>query len=271
MVRILSVHHARRAARGSAGRSAATAQTTLFPPRGSARRAGARTPRCRFRGRSATASGCSARSAISRFHAESARGRSILASEQALGTAERRPRLGPQYGEPALHRPAGPRQRALHPRQRQGKLSDTVDHPVTVRLTGQVPVGATCAWSLDDGDGPQAIHLRLRRAGQFPRRATAAPPSPPSMSRPAPTRRSGSLPRSRCATSSSPASATVSRRAKAIRTGRSRCRTRVFASAPISASADAQYYRPSRAGYKGGRACEAPDRCRCGSARARCG
>ena len=31
-----------------------------------------------------------------------------------------------------------------------------VDHPVVVRLTGPVPVGATCAWSFDDGDGPQA-------------------------------------------------------------------------------------------------------------------
>ncbi len=31
------------------------------------------------------------------------------------------------------------------------------------------------------------------------------------------------------------------------------------ASAPISARHAAQYYRPSRAGYKGGRACEAPD------------
>ena len=28
-----------------------------------------------------------------------------------------------------------------------------VDHPITVRLTGQVPVGAICAWSFDDGDG----------------------------------------------------------------------------------------------------------------------
>ena len=31
-----------------------------------------------------------------------------------------------------------------------------IDHPVMVRLTGPVPVGATCAWSFDDGDGPQA-------------------------------------------------------------------------------------------------------------------
>ena len=51
--------------------------------------------------------------------------------------------------------------------------------------------------------------------------ATAAPPTSPSMS-PAPMRRSGSPPRSRCATSSSPALATASHPAKAIRTGRSR-------------------------------------------------
>ena len=30
------------------------------------------------------------------------------------------------------------------------------EHPVTVRLTGAVPVGAVCAWSFDDGDGPRA-------------------------------------------------------------------------------------------------------------------
>src|SRR5436305_7349022 len=30
-----------------------------------------------------------------------------------------------------------------------------LDQPVTVRLAGAVPVGATCAWSFDDGDGPQ--------------------------------------------------------------------------------------------------------------------
>src|SRR6185312_13529966 len=44
------------------------------------------------------------------------------------------------------------------------------DHPVTVRLTGPVPVGATCAWTVDDGDGPQTsafdcaepVNLRVR-------------------------------------------------------------------------------------------------------------
>src|SRR5689334_10934621 len=45
-----------------------------------------------------------------------------------------------------------------------------VDHPIVVRLTGAVPVGATCAWSFDDGDGPQTstfdcnepINMRVR-------------------------------------------------------------------------------------------------------------
>src|ERR671935_186758 len=45
-----------------------------------------------------------------------------------------------------------------------------IDHPVTVRLTGPVPVGATCAWTVDDGDGPtnstfdcaEPVNLRVR-------------------------------------------------------------------------------------------------------------
>ena len=146
-----------------------------------------------------------------------------------------------------------------------------IDHPIVVRLTGPVPVGATCAWSFDDGDGPQGIDLRLRRAGQSPR------PLRPHHGRdrrclqrirrhPARLR-----PRSRCATSSSPASATASPPAKAIRTARSRCPTKAFASAPIS---------DRRARNITGRAAPAtraaaPARrrtpCRSGSARARSG
>src|SRR5690348_6817210 len=45
-----------------------------------------------------------------------------------------------------------------------------VDHAIVVRLSGAVPVGATCAWSFDDGDGPQQstfdcaepVNLRVR-------------------------------------------------------------------------------------------------------------
>ena len=75
------------------------------------------------------------------------------------------------------------------------------EHPVTVRLTGAVPVGAVCAWSFDDGgDGPRATRwIAPSRSISAP--ATAAPPSPPSMCRAVPTPRNASSPRSRCATS----------------------------------------------------------------------
>lgn len=33
------------------------------------------------------------------------------------------------------------------------------EHPVTVRLTGDVPVGAVCAWTFDDGEGPRQSTL----------------------------------------------------------------------------------------------------------------
>ncbi len=104
------------------------------------------------------------------LHVESAQDRSILASEQALELQSD----GRGWARNMVNRLcidlSGPRQRALRPRQRQGKLSDAVDHPVTVRLTGAVPVGAICAWSFDDGDGPQhstfdcaePVNLRVR-------------------------------------------------------------------------------------------------------------
>ena len=45
-----------------------------------------------------------------------------------------------------------------------------VDHPVTVKIAGQIAVGATCAWSFDSGDGAQQstsdcaepVQLRVR-------------------------------------------------------------------------------------------------------------
>ena len=109
------------------------------------------------------------------------------------GAAERRPRLGPQHGQPPLYRSDRPRQRALHPRQRQGKLPDAG------RSSGHRPA---------DRPGSGRRHLRLVvRRRRRPRQSTldCAEPinfrarygrtdrSPPWMS-PAPTRRSASLP-----------------------------------------------------------------------------
>src|SRR3954452_5104558 len=53
---------------------------------------------------------------------------------------------------------------------RESYLTPT-EHRVTVRLTGAIPVGATCAWSFDDGEGPpppptfdcnEPVNLRAR-------------------------------------------------------------------------------------------------------------
>src|SRR5712672_3169983 len=104
------------------------------------------------------------------LHTESARGGSILASEQALemqsdgrGWARNTVNrlcigLSGRVSEPCLR--DNVRESYLTPE----------DHPVTVRLTGPVPVGAICTWSFDDGDGAhlstfdcaEPVNLRAR-------------------------------------------------------------------------------------------------------------
>src|ERR1700681_4243223 len=108
------------------------------------------------------------------LHTDSAKGRSILASEQALELQSD----GRGWARNAVNRLCidllG---RVSEPCTRDNVKESyltPVDHPITVRLTGQVPVGATCAWSFDDGDGPQAstfdcaetINLRVRYGRQ---------------------------------------------------------------------------------------------------------
>src|SRR3984893_2750046 len=108
------------------------------------------------------------------LHTDSARGRSILGSEQALelqsdgrGWARNTVNrlcidLSGRVSEPCIRDSV--RESYLTP----------VDHPITVRLTGPIPVGATCAWSFDDGEGPQQstfdcsepVNLRARYGRQ---------------------------------------------------------------------------------------------------------
>src|SRR5712672_801235 len=90
------------------------------------------------------------------LHVESARGRSILASEQALELQSD----GRGWARNTVNRLCIDLQgRVSEPCTRDNVRESyltPIDHPVTVRLAGEVPVGATCAWSFDDGDGPQA-------------------------------------------------------------------------------------------------------------------
>ncbi|MBA4038621.1 MAG: hypothetical protein C0480_28870, partial [Bradyrhizobium sp.] len=104
------------------------------------------------------------------LHAEVGRGRSVLAAEQALAIQSD----GRGWARNTVNRLcidlAG---RVSEPCTRDNVKESyltPIDHPVVVRLTGPVPVGATCAWSFDDGDGPQAstfdcaepVNLRVR-------------------------------------------------------------------------------------------------------------
>ena len=88
------------------------------------------------------------------LHADVARGRSILASEQALGLQSD----GRGWARNTVNRLCIDLQgRVSEPCTRDNVKESYLtpsDHPVTIRLTGQVPVGATCAWTLDGGDGP---------------------------------------------------------------------------------------------------------------------
>jgi lysophospholipase L1-like esterase len=133
-----------------------------------------------------------------------------------------------------------------------------VDHPVTVRLTGAIPVGATCAWSFDDGDGPQqstfdcAEPINLRARYGRPTIATVDVSSGPEAPQ-------------RVSTEIMVRDIFIAGLGDSIASGEGNPDRPIglsdegFCFRSYLGMAYTQYYRPSRAGYKGGRACEAPD------------
>src|SRR4051812_19341840 len=192
------------------------------------------------------------------IHAESGRGRSILASEQALELQSD----GRGWARNVVNRLcidlAG---RVSEPCTRDNVKESyltPVDHAITVRLTGAAPVGAICAWSFDDGDGPQqstfdcAEPVNLRARYGRPTVATVDVSS-------------GSEAPQRISEAIKVRDVFIAGLGDSIASGEGN------PDRPIALSDDGfcfrsylgtgatQYYRPSRAGYKGGRACEAPD------------
>jgi lysophospholipase L1-like esterase len=192
------------------------------------------------------------------LHTDSARGRSILASEQALelqsdgrGWARNTVNrlcidLSGRVNEPCTR--DGVKESYLTP----------VDHPITVRLTGAIPVGATCAWSFDDGGGPQqstfdcAEPINLRARYGRPTVATVDVSSGPEAPQ-------------RVTTEIMVRDIFIAGLGDSIASGEGNPDRPIalsdegFCFRSYLAMAYTQYYRPSRAGYKGGRACEAPD------------
>ena len=192
------------------------------------------------------------------LHTEGARGRSVLATEQALGMQSD----GRGWARNTVNRLcidlAG---RVSEPCTRDNVKESyltPVDHPVMVRLNGPVPVGATCAWTFDDGDGPQTstfdctepVNLRARYG-----RATVASVDVSS----------GTDGSQRVSTEIAVRDIFIAGLGDSIASGEGNPDRPValadegFCFRSYLGTAAAQYYRPSRAGYKGGRACEAPD------------
>src|SRR5947209_4267093 len=192
------------------------------------------------------------------LHVESARGRSILASEQALELQSD----GRGWARNVVNRLcidlAG---RVSEPCTRDNVKESyltPVDHAITVRLTGAAPVGAICAWSFDDGDGPQqstfdcAEPVNLRARYGRPTVATVDVSS-------------GSEAPQRISEAIKVRDVFIAGLGDSIASGEGNPDRPIalsddgFCFRYYLGSASAQYYRPSRAGYKGGRACEAPD------------
>jgi hypothetical protein len=192
------------------------------------------------------------------LHVEAARGSSVLASEQALELQSD----GRGWARNMVNRlcidPSG---RVSEPCTRdnvkESYLTPT-EHAVVVRLTGAVPVGATCAWTFDDGDGPQQstfdcaepVNLRVRYGRQTVASVEVA---------------SGQDPPQKIATAIAVRDIFVAGLGDSIASGEGNPDRSIalsdegFCFRYYLGTAARQYYRPSRAGYKGGRACEAPD------------
>lgn len=103
-------------------------------------------------------------------------GRSILASEQTLATqSDGRGWARNTLGRLCIDAAGRVSEPCTRDNVKESYLTP-VDHPVTVRLTGAVPVGATCAWTFNDGDPPrqstldcaEPINLRVRYGRSTP-------------------------------------------------------------------------------------------------------
>jgi hypothetical protein len=192
------------------------------------------------------------------LHAESVRDRSILASEQGLELQSD----GRGWARNIVNRLCIDLQgRVSEPCTRDNVKESyltPIDHPITVRLAGAVPVGATCAWSFDDGDGPQAstfdcaepVNLRVRYGRQTVATVDV------SAGAEAPQRLSAGI---------QVRDIFIAGLGDSIASGEGNPDRPValsdegFCFRSYLGGPSGQYYRPSRAGFKGGRACEAPD------------
>jgi lysophospholipase L1-like esterase len=193
------------------------------------------------------------------LHADSMRAGSVLAAEQALEPQGD----GRGWARNMVNRLCIDLQgRVSEPCTRDNVKESYLtpaEHPVTVKLSGAIPVGATCAWTLDDGDGPprqqtfdcsEPVNFRARYGK--PTSASVDVSSGPDAPQ-------------RVTTEIMVRDIFIAGLGDSIASGEGNPDRAIalsdegFCFRSYLGNASAQYYRPSRAGYKGGRACEAPD------------
>ncbi|MFO1109822.1 MAG: hypothetical protein U1E61_11605 [Bradyrhizobium sp.] len=188
---------------------------------------------------------------------DAGRGRSVLAAEQVLAEqSDGRGWARNTVGRLCIDANGRVSEPCTRDNMKESYLTP-VDHPVTIRLAGEVPVGATCAWTVDDGDGPtistfdcaEPVNMRVRYGRTTSVTADVA----------------SAEGTQRIATGIAVRDIFIAGLGDSIASGEGNPDRPValadegFCFRYYLSSATAQFYRPSRAGYKGGRACEAPE------------
>src|SRR5262245_31617058 len=191
-------------------------------------------------------------------HVEAARDRSVFAAEQALALqSDGRGWARNMVNRLCIDLSGRVNEPCTRDNVKESYLTPT-EHAVVVRLVGAVPVGATCAWTFDDGDGPrqstfdcaEPVNLRIRYGRQTVPSVEVS---------------SGETGPQKIAAEIMVRDILIAGLGDSIASGEGNPDRPIalaeegFCFRYYLGSAAAQYYRPSRAGYKGGRACEAPE------------
>lgn len=185
---------------------------------------------------------------------EAMRNGSILAAEQALEVQSD----GRGWARNAVNRLCIDRGgRVNSPCTRDGvkeSYMTPADHPVTVRLVGQIPIGATCAWTFDDGQGPRQSTLDCAEPINFRAVYGVTTVATVDVS-------SGTQAPLRVTTEIAVRDILIAGLGDSIASGEGNPDRQValadegFCFQSYLGGPGSEYFRPSRAGYKGGRAC----------------
>jgi hypothetical protein len=188
-------------------------------------------------------------------HTETLRGQSILGSEQALEMqSDGRGWARNTVNRLCIDLTGRVSEPCTRDNVKESYLTPT-EHPVTVRLTGQIPVGAVCAWSFDDGEGPRQSTLDCAEPVNFrarygrPTVATVDVSSGPEVPQ-------------RVATQIMVRDILIAGLGDSIASGEGNPDRAIalsddgFCFRSYLGGATSEFYRPSRAGFKGGRSCD---------------